>query len=80
MHDPASAHDIAGTLGTRRLPVVRVVCTRRSIMTQSDPRHDPEVSTDARYAGFDTEDGYVLYDTENPAAWIESDTTHSLRE
>jgi hypothetical protein len=26
-----------------------------------------------RYAGFGTEDGYVLYDTENGAAWIQSD-------
>lgn len=41
-----------------------------------DLRHDPEESpvTAPRYAGFGTADGYVLYDTENASAWIESDT------
>ncbi len=44
-------------------------------MTQyNDPRHDPESTPTAeRYAGFDTADGYVLYDTEQPTAWIQSD-------
>lgn len=41
-----------------------------------DSQHDPEGSpvTAPRYAGFGTGNGYVLYDTENASAWIESDT------
>lgn len=31
-------------------------------------------TTDAGCAGFDTEGGHVLYDPENGAAWLRSDT------
>lgn len=47
-------------------------------MTRTDDtRHGREESspTDDRYAGFASTDGIVVYDTENAAAWIESDTT-----
>lgn len=48
----------------------------------NDPRYDPDESppTDDRDAGFTTEDAYVLYDRENVAAWIASDTTHDAEE
>lgn len=32
-------------------------------------------ASEYRYAGFGTVDGFVVYDTEEAAAWIESDTT-----
>lgn len=62
--------------------VAPAVCERRHSMIRSDPHCDPEESlpTDTRYSGFGTEDGYIVYDTEETAAWIESDTAISLAE
>jgi hypothetical protein len=46
-------------------------------MTQQDtPKESVESTFEGdRYAGYESEPGYVVYDTENEAAWIESDTT-----
>lgn len=60
-----------------------LVCERRQHMTRNDePRSelDASTTTDDRYAGFGIEAGYILYDTENQAAWVQSDTTHTLEE
>lgn len=45
-------------------------------MTQIDTRRPEEShTTDDRYAGFQAGDAFVLYDTRNGAAWIQSDAT-----
>lgn len=52
-------------------------------MTRNDePRTELDAPTtnDDRYAGFGVEGGYILYDTENQAAWVQSDTTRPLEE
>lgn len=46
-------------------------------MTGTDePRYGPDTSplAEGRYAGLETAERFLLYDTENAAAWIESDT------
>lgn len=39
---------------------------------QSNEQDEP---TEVRYGAFETEDGRIIFDTENGRAWIESDTT-----
>lgn len=58
------------------------VCDGREPMARTNHECDPVESpaTDTRYSGFGTEDGYIVYDTEETAAWIESDTAISLAE
>lgn len=71
MHEPASEHG-----------------QDEPVATASEPAADPDLrqimsynahESDGRYAALDTEDGLLLYDTENRTAWIESDTTQTLR-
>lgn len=62
-------------------PVVPMVRDWRPDMSQhNDPRGETSIRADDRYAGFATEDSYVLYDTENETAWIESDIALGLGE
>jgi len=35
---------------------------------------DPQLPVADRYVGVELEDGYLLYDTERPNAWIRADT------
>lgn len=57
------------------------VCKRETIMTHdSKSPRDTNESPAERYAGFGTEDSFVLYDTENAAAWIEADATLPIAE
>ncbi len=49
-------------------------------MSETEAPHDGSNRLEDRCAGFETEDGFVVYDTENEAAWIESDTTHTLKQ
>lgn len=48
----------------------------------NEPRNESDEShpTDHRYASFGTEEEFVLYDPENQAAWIASDTTYAPAE
>lgn len=41
--------------------------------------NEQDVPTEGRYADFETSDELVVYDTENNAAWIASDTTYPVR-
>lgn len=78
MHEPASAlgHDAHAATANKQ-SLTPVVCTYPAPMTDSTTH--PTNASDDRYAAVDTEDGLLLYDTENSAAWIESDTTQTLR-
>lgn len=79
-------YDATIRIGTRRLRprsrddavlVASGVCESSPPMNHTDSRHDPEESRpiDDRYAAVSMADGHMLYDTENPAAWITSDIT-----
>lgn len=45
---------------------------------RSEPRSDPEGT--ATIESYETEDGVVLYDAENPLAWVETSRAVSLSE
>lgn len=42
-----------------------------------EPSRDPDAqhAPEDRYAGIETEAGFVVYDTENTAAWIQSEAS-----
>lgn len=74
----ASTHGDAGSVGGEA--AAGTVWLSDAHMSTHDSSNDFEAShgTWGRYAGFGTEGGYLVYDTENRSAWIESDTTRSL--
>lgn len=39
---------------------------------------DAHAPTDEQYGSFRTDDDLVIYDVENPTAWIQSDTTVTI--
>ena len=45
---------------------------------RSEPRSDPEGT--ATIESYETEDGVVFYDAENPLAWVETSRAVSLSE
>lgn len=69
MREPASAHGQDGPGGQ---PDQSAVATSQHMVHHT-------YASDGRYAGLDTGDSFLLYDTEQSTAWIESDTTQTIR-
>jgi len=84
-------YDVRDHIGTRRFrlygregedSVGPVACERRPPMKRNELRRDTAEphTTDQNCASFATEEGLVIYDPEDPDAWLESDAVIAAEE